>query len=128
MTNAPSVADLARRIGDLEQTRDALQEEIREAHGVLKDLRNEIKTARELVPLLTDEAFSAEVTKQVEELGAATKTAMDTAVERVFKKFDELQAMLMGEDRISRRKGRTPIPDALRAYLDTQDRTPGPTP
>ncbi|MBZ6259738.1 hypothetical protein KVH22_29925 [Streptomyces olivaceus] len=128
MTNAPSVADLARRIGDLEQTRDALQEEIREAHGVLKDLRNEIKTARELVPLLTDEAFSAEVTKQVEELGAATKTAMDAAVDRVFKKFDELQAMLMGEDRISRRKGRTPIPDALRAYLDAQDRTPGPTP
>ncbi|KPC86270.1 hypothetical protein ADL35_12365 [Streptomyces sp. NRRL WC-3753] len=128
MTNAPSMADLERRITALEQTRDELREEIREAHGVLKDLRHEIKTARELVPLLTDEAFGAEVTKQVGELEAATKQAMDTAVDGIFKSFDELRAMLMGEDRASRRKGRTPIPEALRAYLDDRDRTPGQAP
>ncbi|MEU9654418.1 hypothetical protein AB0E00_36755 [Streptomyces sp. NPDC048110] len=117
MTNTPTIADLERRITALEQTRDELREEIREAHGVLKDLRHEIRTARDLVPLLTDEAFAAEVTKQVGQLEAATKQAQDAAVQRILKSFDELHATLLGEDRASRRKGRTPIPEALRAYV-----------
>lgn len=117
MTNAPTMADLARRVADLEQTRDELREELREARGVLKDLRREIRIARALVPLLTDEAFAAEVTKQVGQLEAATKQAQDAAVQRILKSFDELHATLMGEDKASRRKGRTPIPEALRAYV-----------
>lgn len=116
-SNAPTMADLERRVADLEQTRDELREEVREARGILKDLRYEIKTARDLVPLLTDEAFEAEVTKQVAELDAATKQAMQTATDKIFKSFDELHATLMGKDRASRRKGRTPIPEALRAYV-----------
>ncbi|WP_435252056.1 hypothetical protein [Streptomyces tendae] len=127
-SNAPTMADLERRITELERTRDELRGELREARGVLKDLRYEIKTARGLVPLLTDEAFTAEVTKQMEQLETATKAAMDTAVQRIFKTFDELRAMLMGEDRASRRKGRTPIPEALRSYLDHRDDTPGQAP
>lgn len=128
MTNAPTMADLARRIADLEQTRDELREELREARGVLKDLRRETKTARELVPLLTDEAFEAEVARQIGKLDATMKEAMKIATDKIFKSFDDLHAVLMGQDRISRRKGRTPIPEALRAYLASHDQTPGQAP
>ncbi|MFI6274288.1 hypothetical protein [Streptomyces sp. NPDC050988] len=102
---------------ELQKIRDELREEIREARGTLKDLRREIKTARELVPLLTDELFEAEVKKQVDALGTATEAAMDQAVKRVFAKFDQLQAVATGEDRHSRRRGQPSIPDLLRARV-----------
>ncbi|MFI6337818.1 hypothetical protein [Streptomyces sp. NPDC050535] len=100
----------------LQELRDQLRAEIREAHGTLKDLRAEIKTARELVPLLTDEAFSAEVAKQLGQLEEVTKDAMDTSVARVTATFDQLRDVLLGQDRQSRRRGRTPIPDLLRGH------------
>ena len=107
-------------IEDLEQVRAQLQEEISEARGILKDLRREIKTARELVPLLTDELFAAEVKKQVDQLAKVTDVAMRRSVEKVTKSFDGLADTLMGQDRTSRRKGKVPIPDLFkaRAVLD----------
>lgn len=102
-------------IEDLQQIRDQLREEIREARGTLKDLRYEIKTARELVPLLTDELFTAEVKKQVDDLTKVTEKAMQDSVERVTKTFDDLAALLMGQDRASHRKGMVPIPDLFKA-------------
>jgi hypothetical protein len=98
---------------ELEQLRDQLRAEIREARGTLKDLRHEIKTARELIPLLTDELFAAEVKKQVDRLGKVTDEAMRRSVERVTKTFDTLGELLMGEDRTSRRKGKPSIPELL---------------
>ncbi|MET7982540.1 hypothetical protein [Streptomyces sp. NPDC005281] len=98
-----------------QQLNDELRELIREAHGVLKDIRREKREARELLPLLTDELFSDEVKKQLAALNKVTKQAMDDAVARVFKKFDELGAIVMGEDRISRRKGKPSIPSLVNA-------------
>ncbi|MDQ0829523.1 hypothetical protein QF032_001367 [Streptomyces achromogenes] len=100
---------------DLERTRAQLQDEVREARGLLQDLRHEIKTARELVPLLAKERFEAEVKKQVAELAEATKEAMDRAVTKVNTSFENLAATLLGEDRASRRKGAVPLPDLFRA-------------
>ncbi|MEV0441840.1 hypothetical protein AB0I84_06015 [Streptomyces spectabilis] len=106
---------------DLTQIRDQLRAEIREARETLKDLRREIKDARTLIPLLTDELFKAEVKKQVDALGTSTVTAMDAAVERVNAKFDGLYDLLTGQDRHSRRKGRPSIPELLdQAAPDSQ--------
>lgn len=98
---------------DLTQLREQLRSEIREARGTLKDLRHEIKTARELLPLLTDELFEAEVKKRVDELGRVTEKAMDDSVARVNKKFDELSDILMGQQRHQRRRGEPSIPDLI---------------
>lgn len=100
---------------DLEQLRDQLRAEIRQARETLKDLRYEIRTARELVPLLTDELFEAEVAKQLKTLGEETEKAMDSSVDRVNKKFDELYNLLTAQDRHSRRAGKPSIPELLRA-------------
>lgn len=107
-------------IEDLQQTRDQLREEIREARGILKDLRREIKDARELVPLLAEELFRTEVKKQVDQLTKVTDDAMRRSVEKITKSFGELAATLMGEDRASRRQGKVPLPDLFkaRAVLD----------
>jgi uncharacterized membrane protein len=115
-------------IEDLQHIRAQLREEIREAHGILKDLRREIKEARELIPLRTDELFTAEVKKQVDQLSKVTDEAMRRSVETVTKSFDDLAATFMGEDRASRRKGKVPLPDLFkaRAVLDAarQERQP----
>lgn len=100
---------------DLQALRDELRAEIREARETLKDLRRETRDARTLVPLLTDELFEAEVKKQVDALAKVTDQAMRASVEKVTNSFDELAATLMGEDRASRRKGKTPLPELFRA-------------
>lgn len=98
---------------DLVQLREQLREEIREARGTLKDLRREIKTARELVPLLTDELLEAEVTKRVDALGRITEKAMADSVARVTKTFDDLADLLTGRQRHQRRRGKPSIPDLI---------------
>lgn len=100
---------------DLQQLHEQLREEIREAHGVLSDLRREIREARELVPLLTDDLFTAEVKKQVAQLAEVTDEAMRRSVSKVTKSFDDLADTLMGEDRASRRKGKVPLPELFKA-------------
>jgi uncharacterized membrane protein len=100
---------------DLQQLRDQLRAEIREARETLKDLRRETRDARTLIPLLTDELFTAEVKKQVDALAKVTDQAMRSSVEKVTKSFDDLADTLTGQDRASRRKGKTPLPELFRA-------------
>lgn len=103
----------------LDAVRDQVRAEIREAREVLKDLHSEIKEARRLVPLLADELFEAEVRKQVAELAAATKKAMDASVDRVTAKFDRLAALLMGEDHAQR--GKPSIPEMVDAIATSKE-------
>lgn len=117
---AQTLLDQRARINELEEqlarTREEMRAELREAHGTLKDLRAEIKTARELVPLLTDELFMAEVKKQVDQLAEATEAAMAASVDKVTAQFDRLTDTLMGQNRQQRRKGQPSIPDLAGQY------------
>lgn len=118
------MTDSTPELDELRALRGELRELVREAHGVLKDLRRESREARELVPLLTDELFTAEVKKQTNRLGRATEQAMDQAVERVSQKFDQLAATFLGEDRTSRRRGLTSIPELVDRRAAGGDNTP----
>lgn len=100
-------------VEDLEQVRDQLRAEIREARETLSDLGREIKTARTLVPLLTDDLFEAEVKKHVDELSRVTEKAMEDSVARVIAKFDDLFDLLTGQDRQSRRAGKASLPELM---------------
>lgn len=106
----------------MEEVRNQLRAEVREARELLGDLRREIKDARTLVPLLAEELFEAEVKRQVGHLGEATEQAMDAAVTRVIQKFDELRDVLLGQEPHHRRAGKPSIPDLIRrrAGLDAQ--------
>lgn len=107
---------------DLAKTREQLQTEIREARETLKDLRYEIKTARELIPLLTDELFEAEVKKHVDALGKETQKAMDATAQKITREFDQLADMLMGRTPTDRRRGHPSIPE----LVEQQERLEGP--
>jgi phage shock protein A len=95
---------------DLAQLREQLREEISEARGTLKDLRREIKTARELVTAAKDlaatladdtvrAAIEAEVTKQIETLGKVTEQQMEKSCAKVISEFDKFRDLLLGNER-----------------------------
>jgi paraquat-inducible protein B len=109
---------------DLQKTRDQLREEIREARGTLKDLRYEIKTARELADStrsLTAELaetqvrdiLEAEVTKQVTALGNATEQQMSRSTAKVIAEFDKLRDILLGHERVADSREERSIPELL---------------
>lgn len=110
---------------DLARLRDELRAEIRQAHETLKDLQREIREARELIPLLTDELFTAEVERQVTALDRRIRQAMSDATTRVIAQFDKLHDVLTGQGRRERRTGEPSIPDLInaRARRDTTPET-----
>jgi DNA anti-recombination protein RmuC len=97
----------------LEQVRDQLRAEIREGRETLKDLHAAIKEARDVAPRLITDILTAEVTRQLEELGEQTKKAMDDSVARVIAKFDELFRVITGQDHATRRAGKPSIPGLI---------------
>jgi hypothetical protein len=80
-----------------QQEADALDERIREAHGVLKDLRREMREAKRIGPALAKAAVSEAVGKEIATLGVETRKAMDIAVDKVQQEFDRLTELLFGK-------------------------------
>lgn len=106
---------------DLAVVRDQLRQEIREARGTLKDLRHEIKSARDLaettrglVAELADtqvrDLLEAEVTRQ---LGEQTQQQMSKSVAKVLAEFDRLRDLLLGNDRVADGREERSIPELL---------------
>jgi hypothetical protein len=95
------------------------REVIREAHGVSRDLRQLIAEARKMIASDVEAALKKQLITSVREamdqVGSATQEAMDAAVLRVNAKFDELAALLTGTDAKSRRLGKPPLEDLIRA-------------
>ncbi|WP_171110608.1 MULTISPECIES: hypothetical protein [unclassified Streptomyces] len=109
---------------DLAQIRDQLREEIREARGTLKDLRYEIKTARELIESTHDlatqlcrekveAAMKAEVTAAIDAVRKATSEQMRTSTAKVIAEFDKLRDLLLGHDRVADGREERSIPELL---------------
>lgn len=109
---------------DLTAIRDQLREEVREAHGTLKDLRREIREARELVAstqsLATTlaaghvkAAIEAAVTEQLATLGEAAEGQMRKSAEKVIAEFDKLRDLLLGNERAPDAREQRSIPELL---------------
>lgn len=94
----------------------ALREATKRAHEVLKDLRQMVREAKDLVQVI-DKAAGVAVEQRVqpavdqglEEFSEALKTAIDDGTEAVFKRFDTISDTLLGEDKASRRQGKPSI-------------------
>lgn len=109
---------------DLQKTRDQLREEIREARGTLKDLRYEIKAARdlaestrqlaaELAETQVRDLLEAEVTRQLTALGEQTQEQMGKATAKVVAEFDKLRDILLGHDQVADGRREHSIPELL---------------
>lgn len=75
-----------------------LRKAIQEAHGLLKDIKQSKRDIDEYICPGIDNRLEAEVKKQLNLLNEATGKAIDSSTQAVFKRFDKLAALLMGED------------------------------
>lgn len=85
-------------LAKVEQVTADLRAAIQEAHGLLKDIKQAKRDIDEYVCPGIDNRLEAEVKKQLNLLNEATGKAIDSATEAVFKRFDKLTALLMGEE------------------------------
>ncbi len=102
---------------DLQQTAGELRELIREAHGLLKDLRTERRAVERLLDGIGDRVdtrIDDAVKTGLEQLGESTRQAMDNAVAKVGKEFERLERIFLGTDAESRRSGLVPLEDLFR--------------
>lgn len=109
---------------DLQQIRDALRAEIRDARETLKDLRYETKSARDLtaatrqlVPELAEthvrEVLADEVTRQLAALGKETERQMGLNAAKVMAEFDKLRGLLLGREHVADGREGASIPELL---------------
>jgi hypothetical protein len=104
-----------------------LREATRHAHEAIKDLRGVIREANETVAEVqkimhdsVNDRLDAEVARGLEEYKTALSAAIEDATDRVFKRFDYLAELLMGEDKKSRRKRQKSIPDFISEMTGTE--------
>ena len=112
------MTDLEREI----ETLTALREATRQAREAAKDLRAEVKAAREA----RAEFFAApELDARLADLtgaalasyDASIKKAIDDATRAVWNRFDTITMICMGEDPQSVREGKKTIPDLIREFI-----------
>jgi hypothetical protein len=101
-----------------------LRELITQGHALIKDLTRllrEARAARDDLPKAVTEAATEKIGEAVDaglaEYKAALGTAIDDATATVFRRFDTLAAICLGEDPKSVRTGVTSVPDLLRDYI-----------
>ena len=102
---------------------EEMRELIREAHGLLKDMRAERRAIEQLldgIPYKVDERIEKAVEIGLEKLGKATRKAMDDSVAKVGREFDRLEAIFAGTDSASRRAGKLPLEDLVRNHPDAK--------
>jgi hypothetical protein len=108
--------------GEAEELRQA----VREAHEVLKDLRAALREAQaweqgRLAQDVIDDRIRQAVITGLKQYDIAITSAIKIASDGVQQRFSELEALFLGEDRKSRRKGKPSLPQLieLRTVMDT---------
>jgi hypothetical protein len=116
--SAPSRTE-DRQVTALDDARE-LREASREAHEATKDLRAAMRDGKQLLQeirsaakMAVDEALKPEIERHVKELSDSVKKTTDLATQDVFKRYDTIVEMLMGEDRASRRQGKPSVPEMI---------------
>ena len=112
------MTDLEREI----ETLTALREATRQAREAAKDLRAEMKAAREFrQEFLATPELDARLKELTEDALARYSDGIDKqiqlATEATWRRFDTLMMICMGEDPKSVREGKKTIPDLLREFI-----------
>jgi hypothetical protein len=106
----------------------ALRGLVAEAHGVARDLRLAIREARELRAALP-EAAARRIEESVEqglgELSTTIDTAIGDATQAVFRRFDTIAAIALGEDPAAVAAGKRTLADMIRDIERRQGLTGG---
>jgi hypothetical protein len=112
------MADMDREI----ETLIALREQTRLAHEAAKDLRAEIRAAREarkefLAAPELEERLTALTREALDRYQDNIKEQIQKATEAVWNRFDTITMIALGEDPASVREGKKTVPDLIREFI-----------
>jgi HSP90 family molecular chaperone len=83
---------------DIEQHKEELRKLIREANEAKADLKALTKEVQEIVSTQMGEIVTNELKRQLNEMGVATRIAMDQAVKKVNDEFAKLERLFLGKE------------------------------
>ncbi len=90
---------------------------IREANALLGDYKRTLREAKEffatVIPERVEEVLNKEVSEGLANFTQAQREATDTAVNKIFKQFDNLADQLLSGTKSDRRKGNITIPEIV---------------
>lgn len=118
-----------------DQKLELLEKALKDANLVLADFKSTIREGRALLADIKkvvedrcEEVVGDAVSDSLAKLGHATEKAIEDTEAGIFKRFDDLFAMLMGEDKKSRKKHETSITELISQlpYCVTHDAKHGP--
>ena len=108
-----------------------LRDLIRQTHEATADLRavlREAKAVRDSLPAAAEKAVSeqvqAEIKTGLDEFGKALDQAIETGTQAVFRRFDKIERLLLGEDPKSVRAGKPSIPQMLETIAAVEGNVP----
>ena len=108
-----------------------LRDLIRQAHEATSDLRAVLKEARAMQDTLpaaaekaVTEKFSAEVQSGLVSFQDAMDKAIEDGTQAVFRRFDRIEKLLLGEDDKSVRAGKMSIPDMIGTIAAVEGNVP----
>lgn len=103
---------------DLQAEVDRLRDVLREAHAAIKDMRHLLRQAdaaraviETMVAKQIEEGIKTEVDKGLDEYRDSLNKAIDNATEAVYRRFDTIADMLLGETKAAKRKGEPSLAD-----------------
>jgi len=108
-----------------------LRDLIKRAHEATSDLRTamrEAKAMRDSLPAAAEKAvtekFQAEVESGLASFGTALDKAIEDGTQAVFRRFDGIEKLLLGEDDKSVRAGKPSIPQMLEVIAAVEGNVP----
>jgi hypothetical protein len=110
---------------------EALRAATREAHEAIKDLRSVLRDAEQTRTQLlatAEEVFTARIEAQVAagltEYRDTITAAIESATAAVYRRFDRVADLLLGESREAQRRGEPTLTDYAKAAVARKDQRP----
>lgn len=121
-------------MGDLEELPGRLielRDLIRQAHEATSDLRaaiREAKAVRDSLPAAAEKAVTEQLSEEVkaglDSFGKELDKAIEAGTQAVFKRFDRIEQLLLGEDAKTVRAGKQSIPQMIEAIAAVEGNVP----
>lgn len=101
---------------------ETMKDEIRDARGLMKDLKQTIKEGREVVTTLVKDEIEAhiraEVKKELDRMSEEVENAMQLSVDKIHREFDKLSNLLLGLNAKHRKKGQPSMEEIVKRCVN----------
>ncbi|MGH9905036.1 MAG: hypothetical protein ACRD8U_05550 [Pyrinomonadaceae bacterium] len=117
--------DLMPLLEQLQEQGEKLKETISQSRGLLREFRlimQEAQAVKADLPKLTEKAVDEQIAKYIkeglDEYAEVLEEAIDKATNAVYRRFDTLTSILLGEDKESRTRAQPTLEQLIRSRKD----------